>query len=164
MIKKIIVICIFIVIVIGILVIPIQSGFLVTDTEGGPIRFFPWDTDQLTIGWRHSVELTPWEETYRIQDNGELSFESSTYQAYGAGTPDTEGNVEFLSNGFIRVTGIERTLPYFSLFYVPISNYYLESDSEKYPLSEFVPDDTKVQIHFKRLRIYQWLWLKINLF
>lgn len=164
MIKKVIVSCIFIVIVTGVLVIPVQSGFLVTNTEGEPFRFFPWDTDQLTIGWRHSVELTPWQETYRVLDNDELSFESSTYQSYGAGTPDTEGDVEFLSNGFIRVTGIERTMPYFSLYYVPISNYYLENDSEKYPMSEFVPDDTKVQIHYKKLLVYQWLWLKIKLF
>ena len=46
--------------------------------------------------------------------------------SYGAGTPDTEGIVELLPNGFMRVTGIERIIPNYSLMYIPISHYYLK--------------------------------------
>src|SRR5699024_937840 len=87
-------------------------------------------------GWRHSVELTPWKETYRITQDGDFSFESTTYQSYGAGTPDTDGNVEFLSDGFIRVTGIERTISHYSLFYVPISKYYVADGPKKYSITQ----------------------------
>src|SRR5699024_4020562 len=161
MLKKAISVCIVVLIAAGILVIPVQSGLLVTDYEGQPYHFIPWDTDQVTIGWRHSVELTPWKETYHITDTNELSFESTMYKSYGAGTPDTDGDVEFLPNEFIQVTGIERNISCFSLYYVPISQYYLEMESEKYPLSEFVPDYTSVQIQFKTLRVYEWLRLKV---
>ncbi|WP_339227013.1 DUF1850 domain-containing protein [Oceanobacillus sp. FSL K6-2867] len=141
---------------------PLQSGILLTDGEDNPLFFLPWDSEKVTIGWRHSVELTPWKETYRIADNGYLVFESTLYQSYGAGTPDTEGKVEFLPNGFIQVTEINRVIPYYSLFYVPISNYYLKDNEKRYSLSDFIPDDTNVQIHYEQIQVYKWLLLKIH--
>ena len=32
--------------------------------------FFSDKTKKMIVGWRHSVELTPWEETYQVIDNG----------------------------------------------------------------------------------------------
>ncbi|MBT2215594.1 DUF1850 domain-containing protein [Virgibacillus dakarensis] len=163
MLKNIIIYCGLVLIVAGILMVPVQSGLLLTNNKGNSLYFFPWDKDEdVTIGWRHSVELTPWEETYMITKTGELLLKSTTYKSYGAGTPDTDGKVEFLANEFVRVTGIERTIPYYSLFYVPMSNYYLEQQAKKYPLSQVVPDNINVQIHYKVVSMYEWLWLKIK--
>ncbi|MFA1820398.1 DUF1850 domain-containing protein [Virgibacillus oceani] len=144
------------------MVVPVQSGILLTDEGGDPFYFLPWDSNEITIGWRHSVELTPWKEIYRITGEGKLSFESTLYQSYGAGTPDVEGKVDLLHNGFIEVTEIEREIPYYSLYYVPISQYYLEENEKKYPLSNFIPDNTKVQIHYEKLPMYEWLGLKLK--
>ncbi|MGY0691957.1 DUF1850 domain-containing protein [Virgibacillus sp. FSP13] len=163
MVKKILASCGFVLIITGIWLIPVQSGFLLTNIEGAPLHFYPWGKTNVTIGWRHSVELTPWKETYAVTNSGELTFQSTTYKSYGAGTPDTSGKVEFLENGFVRVTGIKRTIPYYSLYYVPMSNYYLEHKDKRYPLSQVVPDYTKVQIHYETLSIYEWLRLKVKL-
>jgi hypothetical protein len=145
---------------IGVMLMPVQSGVLLKNKQENSFYFLPWDSDVITVGWRHSVELTPWKETYRITDEGELSFESTLYKSYGAGTPDVEGKVDFLPNGFIEVTGIERRIPYYSLFYVSISQYYLEDNEKKYPLSPYIPDNTNVQIHYEQLQMYEWLGLK----
>ncbi|UJL45551.1 DUF1850 domain-containing protein [Virgibacillus sp. NKC19-16] len=162
MLKKAILIFTILLIGIGVMVMPIQSGILLTDREGEPFYFLPWDSDEITIGWRHSVELTPWKETYRITDEGSLSFKSTLYQSYGAGTPDVEGEVDFLENGFIQVTDIERKIAYYSLYYVSISQYYLEENEKKYPLSQYVPENTNVQIHYEQLQTYEWLGLKLK--
>lgn len=141
----------------GIFLIPVQSGFLLTNLEGKTYHFFPWEGDTLAVGWRHSVELTPWKEIYFINDDHSLSFKSTAYQSYGAGTPDTEGKVEFLPNGFIRVTEISREIPFYSLYYVPISQYYIEDGTTKYPLKKYVPDFEHIQIHYETVNIFEWV-------
>ncbi|WP_164215842.1 DUF1850 domain-containing protein [Virgibacillus sp. YIM 98842] len=147
---------------IGALLMPVQSGLLLTNEKGEPFYFLPWNSDTVTIGWRHSVELTPWEETYRITGEGELSFESTLFQSYGAGTPDVEGKVDFLEDGFIQVTQINRKIPYYSLYYVPVSQYYLEDHENKYRLANYIPDHSDVQIHYEQLQAYEWLRLKLE--
>ena len=93
------------------MIIPVQSGFLLEDGNGKTLRFYPNNTKEIIVGWRHSVELTPWEEAYRVIENEKLSLKSTTYKAYGAGTPDIEGKVELLENGSIHVTEIKRIMP-----------------------------------------------------
>lgn len=160
--KKLISTLLLLLIVIGILHIPIQSVFLLTDVEGLPLHFIPATEKKITIGWRHSVQLTPWEETYRVINSGDFVLESTTFKSYGAGTPDTDGVVELLPNGHIRLTEIERTIPYYSLFYVPNSYYYIKTSEKEYPLSDFVPDYQIVQIHYKSLVLYKWSYLKFR--
>lgn len=161
MLRKVILFCTLLFLGTGIIMIPVQSGILLTNEKKDHVNFIPFDREVITIGWRHSVELTPWKETFEINSDGNFSFLSTIYQSYGAGTPDTEGTVELLSDGFIQITDIERTIPYYSLYYIPISEYYLEIDSKKYYLSQLVPDYTNVQIHYKKLKLYEWLWRSI---
>ncbi|MEW9500252.1 DUF1850 domain-containing protein [Jeotgalibacillus marinus] len=158
--KKVILTLLLLLIGTGILLIPVQSGFLLTEEGGRPLYFLPNDKKQISIGWRHSVELTPWEETYHVLNSGEFVLESTTFKSYGAGTPDMDGVVEVLSNGYIRLTEIERTIPYYSLFYLPISHYYIEVSGKKYSLSDFVPENQIVQIHYESLLLYEWIYLK----
>lgn len=162
MLNKIIFIAIVLLIGTGVMLMPVQSGILLTDERGKPFIFLPWDSDELTIGWKHSVELTPWKETYQITDEGNFSFWSTLYQSYGAGTPDVEGNVKFLQNGYVKVTGIERDISYYSLFYAAVSEYYLEDNKKQYPLSQYVPDHTDVQIHYKRMKMFEWLYFQFR--
>jgi hypothetical protein len=143
------------------LVIPVQSGFLLTDGTGESLRFYPNETKEIIVGWRHSVELTPWEEVYHVVENKKLSLKSTTYKAYGAGTPDIEGKVELLENGYIYVTEIKRVMPFYSLFYIPESNYYIKINEKKYLLSDFAPDYKNVQIHYKSIQGYEWIYLKL---
>lgn len=164
LIKKIIVLVISLGIVTGILVVPVQSGFLVTDGNKNSFFFQPSQSKEVRITWRHSVELTPWTEIYVVNDDGELSLQSTVYKAYGAGTPDVEGNVELLSDGFIEVTGIERAIPFYSLFYIPVSHYSIEIAGKEFSLAGYVPDYTNVQIHYKKVRLYEWIWLEMALF
>ncbi|WP_052345829.1 DUF1850 domain-containing protein [Paucisalibacillus sp. EB02] len=157
--RKVIIMVIVILIATGIFLIPVQSGILITNLEGKPYHFFSWQSNTVTVGWRHSVELTPWKETYEILDDHKLTLESTTYKSYGAGTPDTDGKVKILKDGFIRVTGIIREIPYYSLYYVPISQYYIEDGTTQYPLKKYVPDYNHVQIHYEELNLFEWLTL-----
>lgn len=160
--KKIIVLVVLLLIGPGILFIPVQSGFYITENEEHWLYFLPDKEEKITIGWRHSVELTPWEENYRVIENGNLTLDSTIYKAYGAGTPDVEGKAEILSNGYIKVTGIERIIPEYSLFYIPISGYYIKHNEEKFELKGLVSDYERIQIKYGKLQLYKWVYLKFN--
>jgi len=144
------------IVVVGALLFPVKTGFDVSDGKGKRLLFIPGE-GEVTVGWRHSVEKTPWRETYRVEDGGELTLAYTEYKMYGAGTPDREGKAELKSDGTIRVTGIERTIPYYSLFYVPISQYFIEVGKKDYPLEEFVTEYEEVHISFEQVRLYEWL-------
>ena len=68
--------------------------------------------DEFTISWIHSVEKTPWRETYQIADNGELLLIETAFQSFGAGVPHQKGNM-MIENGEVIVTGIEDRVPAF---------------------------------------------------
>lgn len=146
----------------GIFFIPVQSGFYITEDEEKLLYFIPDKEKRITIGWQHSVELTPWEENYRVMKNGMLALESTIYKAYGAGTPDVEGEAELLPNGYIKVTGIERVVSEYSLFYIPISGYYIKHNEEKYELKGLVSDFSSIQVKYDDLKLYKWVYFKIN--
>lgn len=154
--KKIILAVLLFIVVVGALLSPVETGFDVSDGEGKRLLFIP-GKDEVTVGWRHSVEKTPWRETYRVGDGGVLKLAYTEYKMYGAGTPDREGKAELKSDGTIRVTEIERTIPYYSLFYVPISQYFIEVGETDYPLEQFVPAYEEVHVSFARVRLYEWL-------
>src|SRR5699024_5449375 len=160
--KKIILFLILLLAGTGLTKIPVQAGILLSNEKGDIFHFIPWESEEITIGSRHSVELTRLQVTYRITHDGDFSLESISDQSYGAGTPDTDGNVEFFSDGFIKVTWIEPSISHHSLFYVPFSKYYVADGPKKYTLSRYVPYNTNVQIHYKQLKVYEWIWTRIE--
>ena len=154
--------------IIGILVLtaiaflPVTRGFLIEQEDQERLKWIPTSSDTLIVGWRHSVERTPWYETYRVEKDHSLRLESSTYQSYGAGTPDREGKAELLEDGYVRVTEIERHIPYYTLLYAPISEYYVAVDDKKYFLKNIVDDYESVIIRHKTVRLYEWVILQVR--
>jgi hypothetical protein len=132
------------------LFLPIQSGFeIVTIHENKLLRFIPSKSGLVVIGWRHSVELQPWMEFYQAEKNGNLRLVETRFKSYGAGVPDMDGYVERIEDGFLVVRGIERKIPAYSLFYSPNAFYYIKTDGITFPLNEFIPPDTGINIQYK---------------
>lgn len=66
--------------------------------------------DHIQFSWIHSVELTPWEEYYEIQDDGTLLLKMTRFQSYGAGVPEF-GGVFRKERDWIVYDEIDRRLP-----------------------------------------------------
>ncbi|MDV2684970.1 DUF1850 domain-containing protein [Alkalihalophilus lindianensis] len=49
--------------------------------------------DQWTIKWIHSVEKTPWEETYEVSEDGSLRLVETVFYSFGAGVPHEKGSM-----------------------------------------------------------------------
>ncbi len=59
---------------------------------------------------RHSVHLTPVYENYRVADAGAIVLESTRFQDLGWGVPSTFGEPYRVEDGFMVITGINRTM------------------------------------------------------
>lgn len=58
---------------------------------------------EITLAWIHSIELTPWTETYEVRGN-ELVLTEVTLESYGAGAPSDIGGVTRIEDGVIHIT------------------------------------------------------------
>lgn len=61
---------------------------------------------EITLSWIHSVEKTPWNETYQIQHDHQLLLKRTSFQSYGAGVDHQKGEIK-MENGFIIYDNID---------------------------------------------------------
>ena len=61
--------------------------------------------DEFIMKWIHSVELTPWEEIFRIDENNEMILDRTRFQQFGAGVPDYAGTKTEIIDGYIIFSG-----------------------------------------------------------
>jgi hypothetical protein len=155
-------IIVFLFLIVILLVIPIKDGFCVEDYKEKQIFFFiSTKQRQIVIGWRHSVELQPWMETYKVVEDGKLLLLETNIKAYGAGVPDSEGKVKRLKNEFLTIRGIHRKLDRYILFHSDHSRYFLKVGEQKYLLKRYVPFDESVSIYYKKISFGYYLYLLI---
>lgn len=105
-----------------------------------------------TVRWIHSVELTPWEEIFKVS-NGKIYLEETRFQSFGAGVPDAIGKSTKTENGYVIFSEIHKEMP--SLIYgvSPIAKHELilgTVDPTIYELYTLLPADTAVS--FKAVR------------
>lgn len=67
------------------------------------------DGMRLTLSWIHSIEHTPWTETYEISDD-HLILREITLEGYGAGVPANPGGRTYIEDGVIHVVDLDRRI------------------------------------------------------
>lgn len=122
---------------------------------GNTILFFTIDPgDEFTMRWIHSVELTPWEEIFRIDENYNIVLDRTRFQNFGAGVPDAIGSEVYIKDGYLTYGGISQIMP---LLPYGISNFakhvFIFNDIE-YNLYEMVPDGDRVNIFTEKTNGY----------
>ena len=130
------------------------------------LLFWPVAVTQLTLGdqtcrfsapqwrltWLHSVEKTPWSETYQRQPNGFL-LTTTQFKSFGAGTPSA-GTLIPAPPGYVAYA-VNVTLP--ELNWVVSrrvrATLWLD-DNTPWPLFDWVPDYTEA--HFTSTSAPLW--------
>ncbi|QNB45337.1 DUF1850 domain-containing protein [Thermanaerosceptrum fracticalcis] len=123
------------------------------------------DKEEFSLAWRHSVELQPWEETFRVNlKNQEFVLVETRFRAYGAGVPNVSPGRYALENGFIVYKNLNQ--PYTSLpFYLShYALYHLKIGNQDYNLSLLVPDNTKVSLSLQKLSRGAYFWSALKLY
>lgn len=63
----------------------------------------------VSIRWQHSVEKEEWEEFYVI-DEGDILLSKTRFKTFGAGVPSDVGTETFIKDGWVYMTGIDRSI------------------------------------------------------
>lgn len=108
--------------------------------------------EEWQIVFTHSVERTPWEEYYRVEDGGNLLYKTR-FQSLGWGYPYSQSDGEFhaTKDGFELL--MERKYPVIKLMVAPEASPVLLHRGQKYNLCEIYGDREAVEIRpVSRLR------------
>ncbi len=121
------------------------------------------ENDEFIVKWIHSVELTPWEEIFRIGSENEIILDRTRFQQFGAGVPDFAGKTVEIKDGYITYGEINQKIP---LLPYGISNFAKHTFVFKgieYQLYKLVPDGDRINIYTEEVSLIVYLYRKIIL-
>lgn len=104
------------------------------------------DSNEFTMRWIHSVELEPWEETFRVDENLDIILDRTRFKAFGAGVPDSAGKRVDTSDGYINYLDIDQPMDTLVYGISPVAKHTLIIGDQVYPLYEELPADIGVEI------------------
>lgn len=125
-----------------------------------PLMRIPMDSEQtFTVRWIHSVELEPWEEIFKFDEQNNIILDSTRFKAFGAGVPDSAGKRVDTSDGYINFLEINQPMPNLTYGISPIAEHTLIIGEKTYPLFEILPEDTGVQIKVEQLNLFETFFM-----
>lgn len=101
------------------------------------------------ISFTHSVNKTPVEEYYRIE-NGRFVLYKTVFSSYGAGMPELKNEYNFgIEDGKITITNLDTTLSDFSVFVGTIASHRLHFSGGELYLAEIAPPQSLLKFEVK---------------
>ncbi|MCR4442014.1 MAG: DUF1850 domain-containing protein [Peptococcaceae bacterium] len=134
-----------------------------TDAKSGAIYLTVPVKDQqrFTLGWRHSVELQPWEEDFQInQQTLHFTLVETRFRSYGAGVPALiPGTCTYeLSNGFIVFKNLNQDYEKLSFIHSDYARYWLTAGKNTYTLADHMPDSAQVFLRLQKIPLCLYLF------
>lgn len=114
--------------------------------------------DEFTVAWIHSVELTPWEEIFRIDENYEMILDRTRFKQFGAGVPDEAGSKVEIKDGYIIFSGIDQRIERLPLGISAFAQHTLVIHNETILLYERVPDGDRIDFYTGTIRLGSYLY------
>lgn len=103
-----------------------------------------------TLEYRHSVQLTPVRETFRVQD-GRMVLVETEYGTLGVGLPyGAEGDFELEDGRCFRLSGLDRCFQQVFLWVSEIAAHRLEIRGKEFSLPALVGSDSLVELRLAR--------------
>ncbi|WP_053955453.1 DUF1850 domain-containing protein [Inediibacterium massiliense] len=140
---KIIVLCILIVGLILIRNMKCEKVLVVEDVDEHVKNEFILLDPKFTIGYTHSVLLTPVEEFFQVKDSHKLFLYETIYESFGVGLPYSQEEGDFQIKDGKFILKIQRNFDAIHLRVSPIPKHWLSVGDHRYELIDLVkkPDD-----------------------
>ncbi|SHJ39775.1 hypothetical protein SAMN02745751_02465 [Dethiosulfatibacter aminovorans DSM 17477] len=153
--KKIMIIILIAAVLIAPLFVEVNILTLEHYQAGRTILFFNISPgDEFTMRWTHSVELTPWEEIFRIDDEYNMILDRTRFQNFGAGVPDAVGTETYIEDGYLTYGGIDQIVPILPYGISDFAKHTFIFKDMEYKLYEMVPDGDRINIYTERINGY----------
>ncbi|MDW7667636.1 MAG: DUF1850 domain-containing protein [Bacillota bacterium] len=121
------------------------------------------ENDEFIVKWIHSVELTPWEEIFRIGSENEIILDRTRFQQFGAGVPDFAGKTVEIKDGYITYGEINQKIPLLPYGISSFAKHTFVFKGIEYELYKLVPDGDRINIYTERISLIKYLYRKIIL-
>ena len=119
--------------------------------------------DEFMVKWIHSVELTPWEEIFRIDNENNIILDRTRFQQFGAGVPDFAGKTVEIKDGYITYGEINQKIPLLPYGISNFAKHTLVFKNIEYPLYKLVPDGDRINIYTEKISLLKYLYIKATL-
>jgi|SRR6056297_324433 len=121
------------------------------------------EDDEFIVKWIHSVELTPWEEIFRIDSENKIILDRTRFQQFGAGVPDFAGKTVEIKDGYITYGEINQEIPLLPYGISDFAKHTFVFKNKEYELYKLVPDGDRINIYTERLNLIEYIYRKIIL-
>ncbi len=141
--------------------IPMFSRFTISDGKTGKLVYCGKieDFEEFYISFIHSVNRTPVNEYYRIENCRFLVYKT-TFYSYGAGMPDGSDNpdahIKFV-DGKVEIDNINRILSEFTVLVGTLADHTLHGSNTNFELDKYVEPQNQALFKIKRVSIYDIL-------
>ncbi|QDI91734.1 DUF1850 domain-containing protein [Salicibibacter halophilus] len=108
--------------------------------------------DEVEVSWIHSIEQTPWIETFQINEEAQLVLSETRFKSYGAGTPeDTDGTLT-VEDGFMIISDLHEPFEAYNWFHSYDVDYTVTINDRTTIESTALPDQTPIEMKVQRER------------
>ena len=121
------------------------------------------EKDEFIVKWIHSVELTPWEEIFRIDSENNIVLDRTRFQQFGAGVPDFAGKTVEIKDGYITYGEIDQKIPLLPYGISDFAEHTFVFRDKEYKLYKMVPDGDRINIYTEKISFIEYLYRKIIL-
>jgi len=121
------------------------------------------EKDEFIVKWIHSVELTPWEEIFRIDSENNIVLDRTRFQQFGAGVPDFAGKTVEIKDGYITYGEIDQKIPLLPYGISDFAEHTFVFKDKEYKLYKMVPDGDRINIYTEKISFIEYLYRKIIL-
>lgn len=154
---------VFLILIISLIIsmnVPILKRFTITDEESYTVLIDKAENyREFYISYNHSVNRTPVNEYYRI-DDGTFILDKATFYSYGAGMSETGeyGSANpVVVNNMVLIDDIDKEFKRFTVYAGVFANHCLNTGSKKIYFSQIVKPQTSVTFEVKKVSLYQIL-------
>ncbi len=116
----------------------------------------------ISIEWTHSVELTRWRETYKVNKKGKFELIESRFKSFGAGVPANEGKEFFSENGWNVMRDFNRVFLFIPIMISCNVKQEIFLDDKQIKLCDISNDASFLDIKNEKISIWQYIAGNLN--
>ncbi|QQK81681.1 DUF1850 domain-containing protein [Salicibibacter cibi] len=106
--------------------------------------------DEVEVSWVHSIEQTPWIETFRINEKNELVKTEARFKSYGAGAPEETDGTFMVEDGYMIITDLHEIFEAYRWFHSYNVDYTISINDATTIETTALPDQTLLEMKVER--------------
>jgi len=112
---------------------------------------------EFTIRWMHSVELQPWEEIFRIDEEYRLVLDRTRFKSFGAGVPHEAGKKSEIKDGYVIFSDINTIIPEITYGISDYAKHTFIYNTHELPLYQLVNDGDGIKFYIEKAAVIDYL-------